>query len=60
MVGTHWQAFMVFGSIALGWFMFWSLETRTYIIGDSIGAWYWHGNANSGNNVMRATKNGAV
>ena len=51
---------MVFGSIALGWFMFWSLETRTYIIGDSIGAWYWHGNANSGNNVMRATKNGAV
>eukprot|EP00039_Didymoeca_costata_P027853 m.19359 g.19359 ORF g.19359 m.19359 type:complete len:640 (+) comp6549_c0_seq1:41-1960(+) len=41
-----------FASFAIGWFMFWSLQTRTYIVADSVGFWYWSGK--DGKNISRA------
>eukprot|EP00039_Didymoeca_costata_P025571 m.13861 g.13861 ORF g.13861 m.13861 type:complete len:544 (+) comp4940_c0_seq1:59-1690(+) len=46
--------FAIYGVIIIGWYLFWALETRTYLVGDSVGFWYWHGK--SGGNVTRAMK----
>ena len=51
------KAMIPFSLFMMSWWMFVGLEVRTMIIGDSIGCWYWHGNANKGNNVARAAKN---
>lgn len=40
--------------VVLGWFAFWSLETRNYIIGDVAAHWYYHGQ--QGGDIGRATK----
>lgn len=38
-----WHNFFTYGMFIVTWFGFWALETRDYIVGDTIGAWYWHG-----------------
>ena len=31
--------FLGFGLFTIGWFAFWALETRNYIIADTVGCW---------------------
>lgn len=61
--GTHdctpeiregWYHFGCYGMFMVVWFGFWALETRDYIVGDTIGAWYWHGT--QGASSIRAVK----
>lgn len=44
--------------VAAGWFAFWALETRTYIVADMTAHWYWHGKASGA--LSRAAKHGFV
>jgi hypothetical protein len=48
--------FLVFGLFVIGWFAFWALETRNYIVADTVGCWYWHGQSNH-SGVKRAVGN---
>lgn len=48
------QAYTGFFVVVLGWFAFWSLETRNYIVGDVAAHWYYHGQ--QGGDIGRATK----
>lgn len=50
-------AFALLAVITIYWFVFFVLTFRTYIIGDTVAHWYWHG-AEAGN-ITRAIKNGA-
>ena len=43
---------------AFGWFAFWALETRTYIVADMTAHWYWHGKADGA--LGRAVHHGLV
>jgi len=54
-VNNNRHAYYVFFSIAFGWFAFWALETRNYIVADVMAHWYWHGN--EGADIARGTKN---
>jgi len=49
-----WYQFVLYGLFTVAWFGFWALETRDYIVGDTIGAWYWHGK--QGASTTRAVK----
>ena len=51
---SHVGMYVSFAMFAMGWFSFWALETRNFIVADTIGAWYWHGT--KGASVLRATK----
>ena len=53
-VQSHVSTYISFATFTMGWFSFWALETRNYIVADTIGAWYWHGT--KGASVIRATK----
>ena len=39
-IRDSWYQFCVYGFFVITWFGFWALETRDYIVGDTIGAWY--------------------
>ena len=49
------RAYCAFGSLAYGWFVFFVLEARTYVIADTMSHWYWHGAEASGR-ITRAIK----
>lgn len=48
------QAYSGFFVLVIGWFAFYSLETRNYIVGDITAHWYYHGKG--GGDISRATK----
>ena len=39
-IRDSWYQFTLYGTFVVSWFGFWALETRDYIVGDTIGAWY--------------------
>ena len=53
-IRDSWYQFTLYGIFVVTWFGFWALETRDYIVGDTIGAWYWHGT--KGASTTRAVK----
>lgn len=42
--------------LVIGWYSGWAFETRTYIVSDIVGQWYWMGDGQS--NKLRAIKRG--
>jgi len=50
------EALIAFTSFVAGWWLLWTKQTKVYIVGDAVGCWYWHGQADKGSNVLRATK----
>lgn len=48
-------AYVLVSCVVCGWFFFWGLETRDYIVADTMAHWYYHGKENGGN-ISRAIK----
>eukprot|EP00040_Diaphanoeca_grandis_P021510 m.114684 g.114684 ORF g.114684 m.114684 type:complete len:586 (-) comp28365_c0_seq2:228-1985(-) len=52
---TEIQIYCFFGTLVIGWFFFWGLETRNYVVADTMAHWYYHG-VEDGGNISRACR----